>query len=88
MLELKIKTPEGEKTFSTNDITFGALEECMKLEGKSEKEAFAIIPEIMQMIFPEITREDVKYIGFFQLQKLLNEDIKKIMLPIDNSIKN
>lgn len=88
MLELKIKTPNGEKTFSTNDITFGALEQIIELEGKSDKEVFAKVPDLLTCIFPEMTREDCKYLGLLQLKKLLQEDIKNFTSPIENVVKN
>lgn len=88
MLELKIKTPDGEKTFSTNDITFGTLEQIIELEGKSDKEIFAKVPELLTCIFPDMTKDDCKYLGLLQLKKLLHEDIKNFTTPIDNAVKN
>lgn len=88
MIELKLKTPDGEKTFSTDDITFGALEQIIELEGKSEREIMAKVPELLTLIFPEMTRDDCKYLGILQLRKLLQDDIKNFTLPIENVVKN
>lgn len=88
MIELKIKTPTGEKEFKADDITFGALEECVKLEGLSDVEAMQKFPTILKLIFPDLTSEDIKYIGMKQIMKLVKEDIKKLMFPVEDAVKN
>lgn len=88
MIELKIKTPQGEKTFTADDITFGAMEECIKLEGASNEEALKMFPEVVKMIFPEITAEDVKYLGLKQVIKLVSIEIPKLMQPVNDAVKN
>ena len=85
MIELKIKTPTGEKVYSADDISFGALEECIKLENNEALKAF---PRIVKLIFPEITDEEIKYLGLRQVMKLVTQDIKELMNPINEAVKN
>ena len=42
MIELKIKTPTGEKVYSADDISFGALEECIKLVKEFEDNGYKV----------------------------------------------
>lgn len=91
-IELQIRTPQGEKTFVNDDVNFGVLEECLKLEEEAgtltDREAFQRIPEILKMLFPDITDDDIKYCGFNKVKKLLNEDIKRLTNPIEKELKN
>ena len=88
MIELKIKTPTGEKVYSADDISFGALEECIKLENAEDNEALKAFPRIVKLIFPEITDEEIKYLGLRQVMKLVTQDIKELMNPINEAVKN
>lgn len=88
MITFKIKTPKGEKEFSADDISYGAFEECIGLEGLSDVEALRAFPRIVRMIFPEITEEEIKYAGMRQIMKLVTQDIKELMNPLTEAVKN
>lgn len=89
MIELKIKTKEGEKTFNCDDVPYGVLEEVLKLdEVKTDKEAMKIIPDILQFLFPDMTENDVKYVGIKQFRNIIQKEVKKLINPIEEELKN
>lgn len=89
MIELKIKTKEGEKTFNCDDVPFGVLEEVLKLdEVKTDKEAMKVIPDILQLLFPDMTENDVKYVGIKQFRNIIQKEVKKLINPIEEELKN
>lgn len=89
MIELKIKTKEGEKTFNCDDVSYGVLEEVLKLdEVKTDKEAMKIIPDILQFLFPDMTENDVKYVGIKQFRNIIQKEVKKLINPIEEELKN
>lgn len=88
MIELKIKTPQGEKVYQADDITLGAMEECVKMEHVSNEDLLKQFPEIIKLIFPDIDESHVKYIGFKQIMRLVTVDVPKLMAPVENVIKN
>lgn len=89
MIELKIKTKEGEKTFICDDVPFGVVEEVLKLdEVKTDKEAMKVIPDILQLLFPEMKDNDVKYVGIKQFRNIIQNEVKKLINPIEEELKN
>lgn len=89
MIELKIKTKEGEKTFNCDDVSYGVLEEVLKLdEVKTDIEAMKIIPIILQFLFPDMTENDVKYVGIKQFRNIIQKEVKKLINPIEEELKN
>ena len=87
-IELKVKTKDGEKVYSADDIPFGALEECIKIENMSELEALNAFPKIIKMTFPEITDEEIKQLGMRRVMQFITQDIKELMQPINEAVKN
>lgn len=89
MIELKIKTANGIKTFQSDDIGFGVLKQLIKLqENPNDKNFVEAIPKIVKNLFPEITEEEIDNIGMKDLQRILSMKADEILEPVAEVSKN